>query len=258
VLINLALGVSTNMGASVDFASHLELFRTEAESALQFFYAWDAVHAVAAKDSKVARLLNQTPLFWNTSLGALQASTFVALGRLFDPDPNNHSVTRLLSAAHSNLDIFSKDSLANRKRSQSSNADDWLPAYLKTVYIPTSDDFRRLKRHVAHRRKIYEEKYRPLRHKVFAHRGASSKAEVADLYAKTNIRELQQLLVFLRRLHEALWQLYFNGHKPVLRPARYSVQRMLDQPSPNPQRGVLQERLVHEVRSFLKAHSRDA
>ena len=197
-------------------------------------------------------------MFWNTSLAALQTSTFVALGRLFDPYTSNHSITRLLNTAHSNLDMFSKESLAERKRKQSANADEWLPEYLLNVYVPSSDDFRRLKRHVALRRKIYESNYKPLRHKVFAHRGVLSQVEVADMYAKTNIRELQQLLVFFRRLHETLWQLYFNGYKPILRPERYSVQRILDQPSLNPDRAALQERLVHEVRSFLKKHSKDA
>ena len=243
---------------NLDFANDLELFRTEAESAIQFFYAWDATHAVAASDPRVFRLLNQAPLFWNTSLGALQTSTLVALGRLFDPDPKNHSVTKLLAAAHSNLAMFSKDALAERKRKQSPNADQWLPDYLNSVYEPSNDDFRRLKRHVAERRRTYEDKYRPLRHKVFAHRGVASKSEVSDLFAKTNIRELQQLLIFLRRLHEALWQMYFNGRKPILRPARFSVQRMLDQPSPNLKRATLQERLVHETRSFLQTHSKDA
>ena len=241
-----------------DFASELELFRTEAESAIQYFYAWDATHAVAAAEPKVHRLLNQAPLFWNTTLGALQASTLVALGRVFDPDTNNHSVTRLLALAHANLEMFSKEALAARKRAQSANADKWLPEYLSTVYEPTTVDFKRLKKHLAFRRKIYEERYRPLRHKVFAHRGVATRDEVADLFAKTNIRELQQLLVFLRRLHEALWQLFFNGREPVLTPSRYSVQRMLDAPYPNPTRRTLQERMVQEVRVFLHAHSRDA
>ncbi len=237
---------------AVDFENQLELFRTEAESAIQFFFAWDAVHAVASRDSGVFRLLNQAPLFWNTSLGALQTSTFVVLGRLFDPDPNNHSVTRLLTAAGSNLEIFSKTSLAARKRKLSANADEWLPAYLSNVYEPTSADFRRLKRHVSIRRKIYEASYRPLRHRVFAHRGVAANVEVGELFAKTDIKEMQQLLVFLGRLHEALWQLYFNGRKPTLRPARFSVQRMLEEPSPNTKGGKLQERCVppanlHEI-----------
>jgi hypothetical protein len=146
-----------------DFATDLELFRTEAESAIQFFYAWDATHTGAGGDPRVHRLLNESPLFWNTALGALQSSTLVTLGRVFDPDPKNFSVTRLLTAAHSNIGIFSKSALAERKRKQSPDADEWLPDYLKTVYEPTNEDFRRLKGHVQVRRKTYEDKYRPLR-----------------------------------------------------------------------------------------------
>jgi hypothetical protein len=243
---------------AADFESQLELFRTEGQSAIQFFYAWDATHAVAAKDKTVVRLLNEAPLFWNTALGALQTSTLVALGRVFDPDADNHSVTRLLALAHGNLQIFSKEALAIRKQKLSANADEWLHDYLKTAYVPTRDDFRRLKRQVAQRRKTYEENYRPLRHKVFAHRGVTTPAQVTELFAKTNLRELRQLLVFLGRLYEALWQLYFNGHKPTLRPARFSVARMLEQPSPNVKHGKLQERLVHETELFLKRHAKDA
>ncbi|MES2583200.1 MAG: hypothetical protein V4627_10830 [Pseudomonadota bacterium] len=242
---------------SIDFEDQLELFRTESQSALQFFYAWDGTHAIAAKDKAVVRLLNEAPLFWNTTLGALQASTFVALGRVFDPDTNNHSVTRLLALAHANLDIFSKDALAARKRKLSTNADEWLPEYLRSVYVPTNEDFRRLKRHVALRRKMYEQKYRPLRHKVFAHRGVATRAEVGELFARVDLRELRQLLVFLGRLYETLWELYFNGHKPTLRPSRFSVSRMLEQASPSLKNGNLQERLVDEASRFFKRHSAD-
>ncbi len=241
---------------SADFERQLELFRTEAESALQFFFAWDAVHAVAAKDKAVFRMLNEAPLFWNTALGALQASALVALGRIFDPDQSNYSVTRLLALAHANLDIFSKDALANRKRKLSANAEEWLPEYLATVYVPSREDFRNLKRHVTVRRKLYEEKYRPCRHKVFAHRGVTTREEVGELFAKTNLKELRQILVFLARLYSSLWSLYFNGHKPTLRPARYSVKRMLEQPSPNVKHAKLQERLVHEAKDFLSRHSK--
>jgi hypothetical protein len=93
---------------------------------------------------------------------------------------------------------------------------------------------------------------------VFAHRGVTTRAEVGELFAKTNLRELRQLLVFLGRLYESLWQLYINGHKPTLRPARFSVNRMLEQPSPNVKHGKLQERLVHETSQFFKRHGADA
>jgi hypothetical protein len=68
------------LSVTKDFEVQLELFRTEAESAIQYFYAWNTVHAIAAKSKAVCHLLNEAPLFWNTNLGALQTSTFVALG----------------------------------------------------------------------------------------------------------------------------------------------------------------------------------
>ena len=103
------------------------------------------------------------------------------------------------------------------------------------------------------RRQIYEARYRDLRRKVFAHKELTSEADVAALFAKTNIRELQRMLVFLGSLHDALWQLFFNGRKPILQPGRYSLTRMRDQPSPAEQRRGVQERITHETEAFLTA-----
>ncbi len=234
------------------FENELEIFRTEAESAIQFFYSWLAVHAVACTHKEVHRLLNRAPLFWNTMLSALQTSTFIALGRVFDQQ-SNHNVDRLLKISQSNMPVFSKTALAGRKRRGSANADEWLGDYLVDVYEPKGDDFRRLRKHIARKRKIYETNYRDLRRQVFAHKELSRKADIETLFAKTNIRELQHLLIFLRRLHEALWQLYHNGRKPTLRPARFSVKRILQESSPEHQGSDLQERLTHEIEAFLKS-----
>jgi len=239
------------------FANELEVFRTEAESGIQFFYSYLTVHAVAGEHKEVHRLLNRAPLFWNTAVGALQTSTFITLGRVFDQQ-SKHNVDRLIKIAQSNMAIFSKEALAGRKRRDSANADEWLDEYLRDVYVPNADDFRRLRRHVAKRRKVYEDNYRALRHQIFAHKIISAKEDVQALCGKTNVRELQQLLIFLRRLHEALWQLYHNGHKPTLRPARYSVKRIREQPSPEHRGRALQERLVYEIEAFLRTAANEA
>ncbi len=239
-----------------DFADELEVFRTEAESAVQFFYSYLTVHSVARENKGVHRLLNQAPLFWNTAVGALQTSTFITLGRVFDQN-SEHNVNRLLRIAQSNMDIFSKEALSGRKRRGSSNADEWIDEYLREVYVPNADDFRRLRRYVAIRRKIYEDKYGPLRHQIFAHKLISEKGDEQALFDKTNIREMQQMLIFLRRLNEALWQLYNNGRKPTLRPSRYSVKRIRKLPSPELRSRSLQERLVHEIEIFLKTAAND-
>src|SRR4051794_38327072 len=241
-----------NATAEADFERELEVFRREAGEASQFLYGFLGVHAVVGESSDVYRLLNTAPLLWNTILGGLQTAGIVVLGRVFDQS-SAHNVDRLLSLASKNPTIFSKAALGARKRGASPGRHQWLASYLQTAYVPTSDDFRRLRKHVNKHRRVYEANYRDLRHSVFAHKGVSDPAAVQALFAKTNVRELQKIVVFLGALHECLLQLFVNGRKPVLRPARYSLRRMLAKPSPHWTSQAVQERLVGEVQRFLRA-----
>jgi hypothetical protein len=77
-----ATSAQSTLPVEEQFARELEIFRTEAQSAAQFFYAFLAVHAAAGARKPVHRLLNTAPLFWNTVLGGLQTAAFVALGRV--------------------------------------------------------------------------------------------------------------------------------------------------------------------------------
>lgn len=234
------------------FERELEVFRTEAEAAMQFFYAYLTVHAVAADHKPVHRLLNTAPLFWKTNLGALQTAVFIALGRIFDQN-STHNLDQLLRIAQDNLSIFSKASLGARRQGGSSTPPDWLAEYLRDAYVPTPADFRRLRAHVRKRRRVYEARYRDLRRRLFAHREVSARADIDALFAKTNIRELQKMLAFLGSLYEALWQLFFNGRKPVLRPRRYSVKHMRHSPSPTWHTSGVQERITREAEQFLRS-----
>jgi len=234
------------------FEGELEVFRTEAEAAMQFFYAYLTVNAVAVGHQPVYRLLNTAPLFWNTIRGARQTAAFMALGRVFDQN-SPHNLDRLLRIAQDNPSIFSQASLGARKQGGSPTPPDWLAQYVRDAYVPTPEDFRRLRDHVRKRRTVYEAKYRDLRHRLFAHKRASARADIDALFAKTNIRELQRMLAFLGSLYEALWQLFFNGRKPVLRPRRYSVKHMRHSPSPPWQTSGVQERIIHEAEQFLRS-----
>lgn len=55
-----------------EFEQELEVLRTEAEAAAQYFYSYLTIHAVAGERKPVDRLLNSSALFWNTTLSALQ------------------------------------------------------------------------------------------------------------------------------------------------------------------------------------------
>lgn len=187
------------------------------------------MHNVAASSDPVYRLLDKFALFWNTNLGALQTGAFIALGRVFDQQ-SPHNLDRLLKMARENPQIFSKEALGRRKQGANSNPPEWLDDYLRSVYEPTPEDFRKLRDSVKKWRKIYESNYRDIRHKVFAHKEVSDHAEIHALFAKTEIEELQSLFAFLGSLYQALWQLFFNGLKPDLTaPAGESVQDRITQ-----------------------------
>jgi hypothetical protein len=79
----------------------------------------------------------------------------------------------------------------------------------------------RKERDVKKLRRIYEARYRDLRHKVFAHKVAHEPDELAPITAKANINEFKRLISSLLSLHEALFDLFWNGRRSVLRKLRY-------------------------------------
>lgn len=207
-----------------EFEQELELFRTECESAAQFFYGYLAIHEVAKRRKSVFRLLNENPLFWNTVSGALQTAAVITIGRVFD-QRSPHNLDKVVHLAQDNGTMFSKSALGKRRQAGSPERPQWLDEYLQDVYEPTTGDFQRLRAQIKTYRKIYEANYRELRHKVFAHREASDQAEIDRLVGKTNISEFERLFVFLLSTYKSLWDLFMNGRKPTHRQLRCSVNR---------------------------------
>ncbi|MBI3403966.1 MAG: hypothetical protein HY046_00720 [Acidobacteria bacterium] len=236
--------------AEQDFKDELEIFRTESESASQFFYAYLAVDEVAKHNKRVLRLLNENPLFWNTVVGALQSSALIALHRVFN-NRSRHNVDSLLCIAEASPSIFSIEALGRRIQSINQVSQDWLDEFLKSAHHPTTDDFKRIRGHVEKHKQIYETKYAGLRNKVFAHRVASGSADIQILVAKTNIHELERMFVFLLKLHEAFWQQFFNGRRLLLRPLRHSARRLRDSPPASIHSRGVHERISREVANVL-------
>jgi hypothetical protein len=200
-----------DLTAAAAFEAELEIFRNEVEAATQFFHAERTFHVMAAKYKEVHEFLNRTPMFWNTCTAALQTSTIITLGRIFDKK-SRHNLDVLLSMARNNRKIFSKEALESRIKLLLITPAD-VVAFMVDAYEPTSADFDRIEALVQARRTIYETNYRDLRHKWFAHRGAS-RQEIEKLFSATNIEELNQLFQFLGLLYLQLWQLFVNGREP--------------------------------------------
>jgi hypothetical protein len=198
------------------FEYELEVFRREADEAVQHLYAYLTMHAVAGDHKPVRQLYNAAPLFWMTALRALQTSVFIVLGRIFSQDAE-HSVHVLLRIAEKDHGIFSRESLAMRK-SEIPGLD--VNEYVMRAFVPTASDFRALRREVGRWRGVYEANYRAVRNQVFAHAEVSQPDDVSALFAKTNIQELEVLVTDLVGLHSRLQNLLQNGIAPNL--ARYN------------------------------------
>jgi hypothetical protein len=212
-----ARAIASPRTASGRFQAELEHFRKQAEGAVQLLAQYLAVHRYAARDADVHSVLNTWPLFWATSLAALQQTALITLGRIFDQD-SDHNVDHLIGLAQDSPAIFSREKLGQRKQGNASQPPDWLPEYLAAAYVPTAKDFREMRKAVGQHRKTYEGAYRPLGNAHRAHSEVIDPAQIEALFSQTNITELQDLLDFLCGLHDALWDLYFNGTKPDLAP----------------------------------------
>jgi len=196
------------------------------ELCMRFFYAYRAINDVLGDDEKALNIISRTPEIWDTISFALEASFFIALTRIFDEKPKTHNVGRLLQIAKSNIDIFSAKALETRKRKSSANANEWIGDFMGEIYVPINKDFQRLEKYLEKYRNI-SKTYKIIRHNIFGHRQRLNLNDIYKLYSKTNFHEIEKLLVFLKRLYDSLLMLFHDGRRPLLRPMRFSIKRLL-------------------------------
>jgi hypothetical protein len=237
------------MVAHREFLSQLENFKHEADVAAQYLYSDMAVQHAASKSKKLLGRLNNTPTFWLTHGAGMQVAAYVAIGRVFDTK-SRYNINALLDAFENNLSDFSREALAARKREGRAKDPEWLPEYLAKSHYPSKKDVNRLRAKVSEYREVYDRAVKPARHKYIAHREKKEHLEVQALFAGGKVRELWRLVTFLHAFHEALWQQYHNGQKPVLRPIRYSVKAIYD--SGEEDRSGPHERIIAETRKLME------
>lgn len=229
-----------------EFKSELQVFSNEVDEAIQCFYAEQTIHNLARENSSVYHALNRNAAFWKITSRALQANAVIVLGRIFDKNSQAHGIHRLLDLAAKHPDIFSKAALERRKRPQ---VGQWIDDFMRGVYVPSKRDFSRFQGYADKQRSIYNGQYKVLRDKFFAHK---ERRDMTGAFTGADIRPLERLLIFLSQLQDALWHLFWNGIKPVLRPARYSARSILKLPEGSRRSGPTQEWITTETEKFLK------
>jgi hypothetical protein len=84
--------------------------------------------------------------------------------------------------------------------------------------LPTEMHFSRIQRALDGYKKIFDDDYRDLRSKVFAHKVHTAK-KVSDLFSRTNVDDLQRMVTFLGRFFHAWSDTYENGNRLILPPS---------------------------------------
>jgi hypothetical protein len=204
----------TTTGLEAGFERELEIFRTEEETAQQYFFCYLSVRSLAASNSDVLKMMNMNPLFWVTTHHAMLLSAFMALGRIFD-QTSKHNIDTLISMTSRALPAFTKPTLKARKQAAGLTPQQ-AAAYVADSHELTAHDIRNLRKEIVTWRRVYDGHYREIRHKVFAHKALSDIDEVNALLANTKVDELKDLFAFLSAIYSCLWETFHNGRRPTI------------------------------------------
>ncbi len=195
----------------------------DVNAAMVSCYTHRAINHIAAQDRRIFDRLNRQPEFWRVTAFSLQNTLFIVLSRILDPDPGLHSIYQVLNATTAHPEFFSKAALRARKLSiPGTRWDDLsiLDRFAQGAWEPTVQDLRQLKKDLAPYKTKFDAIYKPIRNQI-AHNILKDQALVADLYSKTQKKDVDELLCFLHSLIQSLWQLAFNGQQPDLKGDNY-------------------------------------
>lgn len=182
--------------------------------AAQAFFAWKSIHNVVSKDKSIKKTLNKNALSWNICLHSLQTTFFIAIGRIFDINPQACSIHMLFRQCKNSIEEFSKSSLRQRRIDESGGFEpDYLNDFLNKVYEPKTTDFKKLKKNVSSVQKIYKQHFRPIRHKIFAHNDSDYISNPSTLFSGATIDDAEKILNTLYKVERTIWDLYTNGKK---------------------------------------------
>ena len=207
----------------------LRTFKRQADDCVAALYAYLTIHTVAGASRPIREHVNENALFWNIALHALQSALILALGRVFEHN-TPHNIHTFMQVTSDNRIAFLRVALGRRKAAIFDRDPEGLKSYIREARSPRPGDFSRVAARVREHRKAYLASYRVLRHHVFAHTLTTDPDEIADLFSKTNIRQLQRMTTYLGTLHDAFWEAFHNGGRLTLRRRRHSVARMLRRP----------------------------
>jgi len=240
--------------ADQTFENALKIFETQVGEATQFWFAASAMNEIAIANPDTLTALNVTPSFWLTARVGMENQAILSVGKIFGPRKTNpYNIDSLFDVLRDSVStVFSRESLAARKRRMSSNADEWLPQFMQRIHVPDLQDINGLHALSKPHRRTYGTQWEQIRNEHVAHTGLVDPTARWEAFQKTRISDLEELVGFLNQFHDALWRMYYDGRRPVIEPvAECSVKALVAKRLEELSRSRNQEHIVAETRRCL-------
>jgi len=195
------------------------LVRGDVEAAIKCSGIYLTINRLAVADYDTAMRFNGHAEFWNVTKHGLQIGMFMAIGRAFDQRRDAYTIEDVVDQTIEHPGFFSKSALRERKREVSKIFGDqedppWLVEYIRDAWEPTRKELEALRTalepHVLKFREVYE----PIRNQYFAHRGRASQDVIDELFSKTAISEVADMLRFAYGLIGGIQQMANNATPP--------------------------------------------
>ncbi|WP_028886837.1 hypothetical protein [Teredinibacter turnerae] len=202
------------------YREYHELFSNEVYQATAAYVFWNKMQNEPAKDEKLLEAFNKSPLSWIVIRHSMMLSLIMTLGRIFDIDGDSVSIDDLIKSCIDDVSLFSKVKLRERKMMLPGEKP-WLDEYINNAYEPREKDFQMLRPEINKYKKIYQEYYQPLRHKIFAHSDKQHFSNTNELWEATKGANMEDMLNFLEDFKVTLQMVYDNGIKPELQGRKF-------------------------------------
>lgn len=198
---------------AVEFQQELRYLADEIYSATLSWHSYLTVNTEINANERLLDALNLYPSFWKITFHSLQQNTLLVLGRIFDKNNRSRSIQSIVRVCIEHPEFFSKEALKTRRITEDASVEkaEWLNDWLNKAFIPKSDDFGELNVLVQGCITTWSSAYAALRNKLVAHRDKLTKEGAAEIYAKTRVAEITELLQRLHSIEQALVELCMNG-----------------------------------------------
>ncbi|MDI6775403.1 MAG: hypothetical protein QME60_08460 [Verrucomicrobiota bacterium] len=208
--------------------AEIDVLRKEADAGVQAYYASKTIHDMIRDDDALHSQLNTNGYFWATALYGLQCVFFLSLRKFFDLGGRSHRFDKLIALCEEHVTVFSRESLARRREKDFKTCDE-LKSCVAKAFVPERGYFQQFQAQVSAEldRLKYRDVYRAVGDKIIAHNEIVRHPKIDNLFADTDMKDAEAILLLMQRIATGFWSLWTNGYTPDLSATRFPLSELV-------------------------------